>query len=164
MTLVEQKAAEAWEHLYRPAMEPAIALDYVQDEAGERTAALDALMIQAAAWLGNRRPTPARIFGGTFADMEAGAISADLICGSPTAARHRLRSLVVRLSLHLAAEHEAPPGVLLDEFHAVRDVDAWLEWCVVARRAIALCGELAACSSATISAVQSPGGSRDRRS
>lgn len=64
MTATQEKAAEAWAMMVRPAnplarvmpMPPAVALDYVQDVCGDRDEAVTALCGAAAGWLLLRVP------------------------------------------------------------------------------------------------------------
>ena len=125
MTELELKARHAWALMMDWAMPAGIALDFVQDVAGNRTAALESLVTESVLALANSRPSVDQPSGGTFADYEAGAIGAAILEKRLATAGRLLKSLRERL---LTIEMMGPTEM----------VGPWLEWCKRADRALIL--------------------------
>lgn len=125
-------AAATWLDMFRGSMPPAFALDRVQDETGDRSDALRALVGAAAVWLRGHRPEGVKKTG---SDHTAALIADVVAMGALDVAEEYRRAGALATARQFSEPHVT-----------------WRDWFHDARRAIRLCSELTAAANPPVSA------------
>lgn len=127
------KAAEAWSLMFHHAMPANIALDFVQDVAGDRVKVLDAILLHAVTCLADARPTTRD--ASPDHHMSAGRLSGYILkCEFAKAWAERDR----------IARNAAYQQIRTVDARESAELDLWFDWCKTAELVLTLCRSLAA--------------------
>lgn len=152
MTELEQKAAEAWEHMSRretvhtrafgPGPMPAgVALDFVQEVTDDRDAAVEALLWAAGRWLDDRRPEKPDVRNSASFGASSAA-RGHLLCESFGLALSAVKE-VNGINIEVMRDYAQPLNRTVTK-EMMQVAARWLKWADDAEHAISLCRAIAA--------------------
>jgi hypothetical protein len=124
-------------------MAPAVAIDYVQNETGDRDDAVSALHRAAADWLDALRPTEPADLHPSPANNDAAACAANLRSEDYLHADNN-RQAVEGYMREVQHEYDMDPEDARADVDGVQLANNWISWCGRARQAIDLCRAVAA--------------------